>query len=108
MITASNFAPTQNTSGFVIGSNPKFNKWSTLLGGLVTRTMPPILNMIPTDKKEKKKDSEKTDYELKKEGANISKILTRKPPVYQGISTPEKAKEVYGGSGTYIIGQPLI
>jgi hypothetical protein len=111
MITASNFAPTQNTNGFVIGSNPKFNKWSTLLGGLITRTMPPILNVIPTEpkqeEKKKKKDSEKTDYELRKEGKDLSYVLTRKPPIYRGIKTPEEAQRVYGGSGTYIIGQGL-
>lgn len=106
MIQSSSFAPTQNTNGFVIGSNPKFNKWSTLLGGLVTRTMPPILEIIPTQNKKKKK--EKTDNELKKEGADTSFILTRKPPVYRGIKTPEEAQRVYGGSGTYIIGQGLI
>lgn len=105
MIQSSSFAPTQNTNGFVIGSNPKFNKWSTLLGGLVTRTSPPILNVIPTEKKKKK---EKTDYELKKEGADTSFILTRKPPIYRGIKTPQEASKVYGGSGTYIIGQGLI
>lgn len=109
MITASNFAPNQNTNGFVIGSNPNFNKWSTLLGGLVTRSVPPILNIIPAEQKkdDKKKKKEKTDYELRKEGADLSQILTRKPPIYRGIKTPEDAQRVYGGSGTYIIGQGL-
>ena len=104
MIQSSSFAPTQNTNGFVIGSNPKFNKWSTLLGGLVTRTMTPILNVIPVEKKKKK---EKVDQELKKEGKDLSYILTRKSPLYQGIKTPQEASEVYGGSGTYIVGQGL-
>jgi hypothetical protein len=113
MILASSFAPSQNTNGFVIGSNPKFNRWSTLLGGLVTRSYPPILEIIPSDvlnsnNKKKKKDKDKTDYELKKEGKDLSLILTRKEPVYQGITTPERAREVYGGSGNYIIGQPLM
>lgn len=107
MISASSFAPSQNTNGFVIGSNPNFNKWSTLLGGLVTKSYPPILEIIPSNNK-KKKDKDKTDYELKKEGKDLSLILTRKKPVYQGITTPEKAREVYGGSGNYIIGQPLM
>lgn len=104
MIMSSSFAPVQGASGFVIGSNPK---WNTLLGKLVTRNVPPILNMIPDVENKKKKKNQKTDQELKKDGADISYILTRKPPLYQGISTPEKAKEVYGGSGNYIIGQSL-
>lgn len=104
MITSSSFAPTQNAeNGFIAGSNPK---WSSLLGGVVFRSLPPILNMIPASNKKNKK--EKTDYQLKKEGADMSQILTRKSPLYQGIKTPEEAKQVYGGSGTYIIGQGLL
>lgn len=108
MISASSFAPSQNTDGFVIGSNPNLNKWSTLLGGLVRRNYPPILEIVPSNiNNKKKKDKNKTDYELKKEGKDLSLILTRKEPVYQGISTPEMARKVYGGSGNYIIGQAL-
>ena len=51
---------------------------------------------------------QKTDYELKKEGSDLSQILTRKPALYQGIKTPEEAQRVYGGSGNYIIGQGLV
>jgi hypothetical protein len=106
MITSSTFAPTQNTNGFVIGSNPK---WNTLLGGLVMRSYSPILEIIPSKKdKKKKKQQQKTDYELKKEGSDLSQILTRKPALYQGIKTPEEAQRVYGGSGNYIIGQGLV
>jgi hypothetical protein len=101
MIMSSSFAPTQNTNGFVAGSNPK---WTSLLGGLVFRSQPPILNMIPEPKIKK----QKTDYELRKKGADLSQILTRKPSVVQGIKTPEEAQRVYGGSGNYIIGQGLI
>jgi hypothetical protein len=103
MITSSAFAPTQNTNGFVIGSNPK---WNTLLGGLIMKSYSPILEIIPSKKDKKKK--QKTDQELKKEGSDLSQILTRKPSLYQGIKTPEEAQRVYGGSGNYIIGQGLV
>jgi hypothetical protein len=105
MISSGNFAPTQNTNGFIIGSNPKLNKWSTVLGGLVFRQYPLILNVVPDVAKQIK---DTTDYELKKKGKDMSYILTRKEPVYRGIKTPEEAQKVYGGSGNYIIGQDLV
>lgn len=104
MISSTNFSPSQNSDGFIIGSNPKLNKWSTLLGGLVFRQYPLILNLVPETSKQIK---DVTDNELKKEGKDLSYILTRKKPVYRGIKTPEEAQKVYGGSGTYIIGQGL-
>ena len=105
MINSSNFSPTQNSNGFIIGSNPKLNKWSTLLGGLVFRQYPLILNLVPEIAKQ---IDDTTDNELKKEGKDLSYILTRKKPIYRGIKTPEEAQKVYGGSGTYIIGQGLV
>ena len=104
MISSANFSPSQNSDGFIIGSNPKLNKWSTLLGGLVFRQYPLILNLVPETSKQIKNV---TDNELKKQGKDLSYILTRKKPVYRGIKTPEEAQKVYGGSGTYIIGQGL-
>jgi hypothetical protein len=104
MIMSSSFAPTQNAeNGFIAGSNPK---WSSLLGGLVFRSLPPVLDIIPNSKVKNNK-KQKTDYQLRKEGSDISQILTRKPPLYQGIKTSEEAQRVYGGSGNYIIGQSL-
>ena len=104
MITSTAFAPTQNSNGFIMGSNPKLNKWNTLLGGLVFRQYPLILNLVP-ETTDQIKDT--TDQELKKKGKDLSYILTRKKPVYRGIKTPEEAQKVYGGSGTYIVGQGL-
>lgn len=104
MISSGNFAPSQNSNGFIIGSNPKLNRWSTLLGGLVFRQYPPILNVVPDVSKQ---IDDTTDYELRKKNKDLSYILTRKKPIYRGIKTPEEASKVYGGSGTYIIGQGL-